>query len=153
MASNEPLMTSSAAVSDSLALSVTGSINDEDEPLWKSFPGRNRFYCNGRLMLGCDVDQFLLSNFMIVLPVALFAGRPYLLDAPGVVLSQAAWELKAGGMLLGGIALGLLWTVALRDPGVIPRRAWSAKWDPDADLAYQPLLPEGWRRRRGCPRG
>ena len=45
-----PLDTS--LTSPSLALSVS-SQDEETERLWRTWPGRNRFYFNGRVMLGC----------------------------------------------------------------------------------------------------
>ena len=36
--------------------------------------------------------------------------------------------------------------MALRDPGIIPRRAWAARYREDAARGYAPLLPPGWRK-------
>ena len=66
-----PLDTS--LTSPSLALSVADE--EETERLWRTWPGRNRFYFNGRVMLGADVFQLHVSSFMILLPVVLFCWR------------------------------------------------------------------------------
>ena len=67
-----PLDTS--LTSPSLALSVS-SQDEETERLWRTWPGRNRFYLNGRVMLGADVFQLHVSSAMILLPVVLFCWR------------------------------------------------------------------------------
>lgn len=149
-ATNAALHTSS--ISDSLALSVNddgrSSLGgaEDGERLWRSFPGRNAFACGGRCMFGADCEQFLLSNAMIVAPVAVFCARPFLSARGGFLLSSAAVEAKGAALFLGMLALVLLWRVALRDPGIIPRRAWAARYREDAAPGYAPLLPPGWRK-------
>eukprot|EP00629_Pelagomonadales_sp_RCC1024_P015230 CAMPEP_0119278282 /NCGR_PEP_ID=MMETSP1329-20130426/18806_1 /TAXON_ID=114041 /ORGANISM="Genus nov. species nov., Strain RCC1024" /LENGTH=353 /DNA_ID=CAMNT_0007278789 /DNA_START=243 /DNA_END=1301 /DNA_ORIENTATION=- len=141
-----PQALQTSSVSDSLAMSMDEA--EDDEELWKSFPGKNVFACWGRLMFGADVDQFALSNAMILVPIAIFVARPFLLGAEGLVLKRAAYELKIGAALLGLIAIALLWRVATTDPGIIPRRSWAARYDADAAAraGYAPMLPPGWRR-------
>jgi palmitoyltransferase ZDHHC9/14/18 len=97
-------------------------------------------------MFGADCEQFLLSNAMIVAPVAVFCARPFLSARGGFLLSSAAVEAKGAALFLGILALVLLWRVALRDPGIIPRRAWAARYREDAAPGYAPLLPPGWRK-------
>ena len=142
-----------SSISDSLALSVNddgqSSLGGEvEEALWRSFPGRNVFACGGRVMMGADCEQFLVSNLMIAVPVAVFVARPYLLHRSGFVLAKGALEVKLGAAALGALALFLLWRVALRDPGIVPRRAWAARYEGGRAGGgdYAPLLPAGWRK-------
>ena len=141
-----------SSISDSLVLSVNddrSSMGGETEMLWRTFPGRNVFACGGRCMFGADCEQFLLSNVMIVAPVAVFCARPFLAARRGVFLATCALEAKGVAVVLGALALGLLWRVALRDPGIIPRRAWAARYGDrsgDGGAGYAPLLPAGWRK-------
>ena len=39
---------------------------------WRQFPGRNQFYCNGRLMLGRGLGLFYLTCVLIVVTTLLF---------------------------------------------------------------------------------
>ena len=114
-----PLDTS--LTSPSLALSIPDE-NEETERLWRTWPGRNRFYFNGRMMLGADVFQLHVSSFMILLPVVLFCWR---YEGPS---SSITLYVKVVGFTLGFICLVALWRVALRDPGILPRRSWENKY-------------------------
>jgi len=44
---------------------------------WRQFPGRNLFYCDGRLMLGRGLGLFYLTCFLIVVPTLLFLAFEY----------------------------------------------------------------------------
>ena len=44
---------------------------------WRQFPGRNQFYCDGRLMLGRGLGLFYLTCFLIVVPTLLFLAFEY----------------------------------------------------------------------------
>ena len=136
-AQRQPLDTS--LTSPSLALSIPDE-NEETERLWRTWPGRNRFYFNGRVMLGADVFQLHVSSAMILLPVVLFCWR---YEGPS---HNTTLYVKIGGGLLGLICLVTLWRVALRDPGILPRRSWENKYTDTEEEQYEPLLPEGWRR-------
>lgn len=120
--------------------SVSAEASDVDEEetvrVWRTFPGRNLFFCDGRLMLGADPEQFLCSNLMIVVPVVLFVlqGHPFVLHVT---------VLKSAVLGLGVLSLTLLWVVALKDPGIIPRQSWL---NVSEEEVRETLLPEGWRR-------
>jgi len=132
-----PLDTS--LTSPSLALSVA-SDDAETEPLWRTWPGRNRFYLNGRVMLGADASQLLVSTAMILMPVCLFVWR---YEGPSPPITK---YVKICGGLLGFVCVLALGRVALRDPGILPRRAWAHRHTDAPEEGYEPLLPEGWRR-------
>ena len=46
---------------------------------WRQFPGRNNFYCDGRLMLGREVGLFYLTCVLIVVTTLLFLAFEYVL--------------------------------------------------------------------------
>jgi len=115
---------------------------------WQMWPGNNTFWCNGRLMFGADVPNFLGSNCLIGFPALIYAFvfivahhesfatgffslcGPYGLVYPiGVLISTVT-------------SLFLLWRVALMDPGIIlrtPVRLLSGAGDNSS-------LPPGWSR-------
>lgn len=123
---------------------------------WRTYPGRSVFFCNGRVMLGADAEQFFVSNLMIAIPVAIFAfqplpefGRSDHYAARGQVEKFLLTTLAAKGLavVFGLVALTLLWIVATKDPGIIPRSNWKAQVDDGAVVGQkEPALPRGWRR-------
>ena len=44
---------------------------------WRQFPGRNQFYCDGRLMVGRGLGLFYLSCILIVVTTLLFLAFEY----------------------------------------------------------------------------
>lgn len=135
---------------DSLALSTTGHEHISQEVtnaylpervrVWTTFPGRNIFCCWGWCMLGADPEQLALSNLMICAPICMY-----------VATSADSRLMKCAVAALTALTLTLLWTVALTDPGVIPRRTWllratGADRDAPEEALRESLLPPGWRR-------
>ncbi|KAK8970331.1 putative S-acyltransferase [Platanthera guangdongensis] len=85
--------------------------------VWK---GSNRFFLGGRLIFGPDVRSMILTIFLIIVPVLLFA-----VFVSQRLVNEFQHHL---GELITGIPLGfafydivLLFLTACRDPGIIPR--------------------------------
>eukprot|EP00635_Sarcinochrysidales_sp_CCMP3193_P014088 CAMPEP_0118911860 /NCGR_PEP_ID=MMETSP1166-20130328/13364_1 /TAXON_ID=1104430 /ORGANISM="Chrysoreinhardia sp, Strain CCMP3193" /LENGTH=578 /DNA_ID=CAMNT_0006851371 /DNA_START=103 /DNA_END=1839 /DNA_ORIENTATION=+ len=152
-----------------VGLSVNGGddLEDDDEDekkerqefeatrAWRTYPGRSVFFCDGLVMLGADAEQFFVSNLMIAIPVAVFAFQPLpefsrsdRYAARGQVEHFLLTTLAAKGVAVffGLSALILLWIVATRDPGILPRAQWKAEVEDGAVLRREPPLPRGWRR-------
>lgn len=116
---------------------------------WELWPGNNRFCCDGTCMFGADVGYFALSNLLIVATVALFLAAkcfphgdmPYA-DDTDFGGRQENWLILAAVVFLTAVALGLLWTAALTDPGIIPRKPIRTISGSDDTSS----LPEGWQR-------
>lgn len=108
-------------------------------PAWMTYPGRNVFCCFGRCMLGADPEQLAISNAMIIIPVAFF-----------VLEDRRRWA-RGAAAAVAIASLSMLWTVALSDPGIIPRRTWliratNAEAEASEDDLRESLLPDGWRQ-------
>ncbi|KAF9933451.1 Palmitoyltransferase zdhhc14 [Linnemannia zychae] len=105
---------------------VLGTENDhgEDEFLnqgkpvrnYKIFPGRNLFFCGGRIMTSRDFPAFLVAVLLLTMPTGLFHGftSPFLWHhvSPAAPIVQAYLFIVTFSSMLK-----TSWT----DPGVIPR--------------------------------
>ncbi|KAJ8270972.1 hypothetical protein GJAV_G00121330 [Gymnothorax javanicus] len=95
---------------------------------WQAFPGRNKFYCNGRIMMAKQTGVFYLTLVLIVVTSGLF----FAFDCP-FLASNLTPAIPAVGGVLFLFVMGMLFRASFSDPGVLPR----ATPDEAADLERQ----------------
>nr|XP_022907417.1 palmitoyltransferase ZDHHC18 [Onthophagus taurus] len=83
---------------------------------WELFSGRNRFYCNGRIMTAPHSGVFLLTVFLITGTSILF----FIFDCPYLAENVTIFIPIIGAVLFLFTMSALLRT-SLTDPGIIPR--------------------------------
>ncbi|KAI8429335.1 hypothetical protein MSG28_007825 [Choristoneura fumiferana] len=110
---------------------------------WEVFAGRNRFWCDGRLMTAPAPGVFVLTLALVAGTAALHLA----VDGP-FLARRVSPALPAGGGALAALALGALLRTALSDPGILPRAAPA-----EAALALAPgrgTRPAAAARARGA---
>ncbi|XP_018577350.1 palmitoyltransferase ZDHHC18 isoform X2 [Anoplophora glabripennis] len=83
---------------------------------WEVFQGRNRFYCNGRLMTAPNSGVFLLTVFLITVTSTLF----FIFDC-SYLAENVTIAIPIIGALLFLFTMSSLLRTSLSDPGIIPR--------------------------------
>ncbi|XP_068198500.1 palmitoyltransferase ZDHHC14-like isoform X2 [Antennarius striatus] len=83
---------------------------------WQVFPGRNRFCCGGRIMMGGQTGVFYLTLVLILVTSGLF----FTFDCP-FLASHLSPAIPALGAVLLFFVLGMLLRASFTDPGVLPR--------------------------------
>ncbi|KAK9870474.1 hypothetical protein WA026_008032 [Henosepilachna vigintioctopunctata] len=83
---------------------------------WEVFAGRNRFYCDGRLMTAPHSGVFFLTVFLITATCTLF----FIFDCSYLAVNVTIAIPIIGGLLFLFTMSSLLRT-SLSDPGIIPR--------------------------------
>ncbi|XP_061071964.1 palmitoyltransferase ZDHHC14-like isoform X2 [Conger conger] len=101
---------------------------------WQAFPGRNKFYCDGRIMMARQTGVFYLTLVLIVVTSGLF----FAFDCPFLASSLTPAIPVIGGVLFFFV-LGTLLRTSFSDPGVLPR----ATPDEAADLERQIDMANG----------
>ncbi|XP_039535598.1 palmitoyltransferase ZDHHC18a isoform X1 [Pimephales promelas] len=95
---------------------------------WEIFPGNNRFYCDGRIMLARQCGVLPLTIVLIVITSGLF----FTFDCPFLVDHLTIFIPVIGGVLFVFVIFTLLQT-SFTDPGILPR----ALPDEAADIERQ----------------
>lgn len=91
-------------------------INSENSSkAYQIWPGNNKFFCKGRLIMGPDYQKALISFFLIVLPEILFLGTTarFYIENPAIITFS---------ILLCFCSLVFHFQVATKDPGYIPKQ-------------------------------
>ncbi|XP_064186578.1 palmitoyltransferase ZDHHC14-like isoform X1 [Anguilla rostrata] len=101
---------------------------------WEAFPGRNKFYCDGRIMMARQTGVFYLTLVLIVVTSGLF----FAFDCPYLASTLTPAVPMIGGVLFLFV-LGTLLRTSFSDPGVLPR----ATPDEAADLERQIDMANG----------
>ncbi|XP_020292309.1 palmitoyltransferase ZDHHC9 isoform X2 [Pseudomyrmex gracilis] len=83
---------------------------------WELFPGRNRFCCDGRVMMAPQTGVFYVTVCLIVGTSGLFFG----FDCPYLALHVTP-AIPIIGALLFLFVMSALFRTSFSDPGVIPR--------------------------------
>ncbi|XP_022540516.2 palmitoyltransferase ZDHHC14 isoform X2 [Astyanax mexicanus] len=83
---------------------------------WQIFPGRNKFYCNGRIMMAKQTGVFYLTIVLILVTSGLF----FAFDCP-FLASNLTPAIPAIGGVLFLFVIGMLLRASFSDPGVLPR--------------------------------
>ncbi|MCJ8728120.1 hypothetical protein PDJAM_G00000610 [Pangasius djambal] len=83
---------------------------------WEVFPGKNRFYCNGRIIVARQCGVLPLTLSLIVLTTALF----FTFDCPFLVAHLTVCIPVIAGVLFLFVIITLLRT-SFTDPGILPR--------------------------------
>ncbi|XP_032999958.1 probable palmitoyltransferase ZDHHC14 isoform X4 [Lacerta agilis] len=101
---------------------------------WEVFPGRNKFFCDGRIMMARQTGVFYLTLVLILVTSGLFFAFDcrYLSD-------QITPAIPAVGAILFFFVMGTLLRTSFSDPGVLPR----ATPDEAADLERQIEIANG----------
>uniref|UniRef100_A0A3Q3IQQ2 Palmitoyltransferase n=1 Tax=Monopterus albus TaxID=43700 RepID=A0A3Q3IQQ2_MONAL len=110
---------------------------------WESFPGRSKFYCDGRIMMARQTGVFCLTLVLILVTSGLF----FTFDCPFLALQLTTAIPVIGGVLFLFV-LGTLLRTSFSDPGVLPR----ATPDEAADLERQIDVANGSTGYRPPPR-
>ncbi|XP_037750979.1 palmitoyltransferase ZDHHC14 isoform X3 [Chelonia mydas] len=95
---------------------------------WEVFPGRNKFFCNGRIMMARQTGVFYLTLVLILVTSGLF----FAFDCP-YLSEKITPAIPAIGGILFFFVTGTLLRTSFSDPGVLPR----ATPDEAADLERQ----------------
>ncbi|XP_036873754.1 palmitoyltransferase ZDHHC18 isoform X5 [Manis javanica] len=83
---------------------------------WEVFPGRNRFYCGGRLMLAGHGGVFALTLLLILTTSVLF----FVFDCP-FLARQLTLAIPIIAAILFFFVMSCLLRTSLTDPGILPR--------------------------------
>ncbi|XP_034561585.1 palmitoyltransferase ZDHHC18b [Notolabrus celidotus] len=83
---------------------------------WEVFPGKNRFYCDGRIMLARQSGVLPLTLGLILVTCGLF----FVFDCPFLVKHLTSCIPFIGGGLFVFVVITLLQT-SFTDPGILPR--------------------------------
>ncbi|XP_060790686.1 palmitoyltransferase ZDHHC14-like isoform X2 [Neoarius graeffei] len=95
---------------------------------WQVFPGRNKFYCDGRIMMARQTGVFYLTLILILVTSGLF----FAFDCPFLATTLTPVIPVVGGVLFFFV-MGTLLRTSFSDPGVLPR----ATMEEAADLERQ----------------
>ncbi|KAG7457796.1 hypothetical protein MATL_G00231140 [Megalops atlanticus] len=95
---------------------------------WQAFPGRNRFYCDGRIIVARQSGVLPLTLGLILVTSTLF----FIFDCPFLVEHLTSCIPVIGGVLFVFVVISLLQT-SFTDPGILPR----AGPDEAADIERQ----------------
>ncbi|XP_041709335.1 palmitoyltransferase ZDHHC18-A-like isoform X2 [Coregonus clupeaformis] len=95
---------------------------------WEVFPGKNRFYCDGRIILARQSGILPLTLGLIIVTSGLF----FAFDCPFLVTHLTVCIPVIGGALFVFVVTSLLQT-SFTDPGILPR----ALPDEAADIEKQ----------------
>ncbi|XP_010792022.1 palmitoyltransferase ZDHHC18a isoform X1 [Notothenia coriiceps] len=95
---------------------------------WEVFPGKNRFFCDGRIILPSQSGVLPLTLGLIVVTCGLF----FAFDCPFLVKHLTVFIPVIGGALFVFVVFSLLRT-SFTDPGILPR----ATPDEAADIEKQ----------------
>ncbi|CAO2628635.1 Palmitoyltransferase ZDHHC14 [Lemmus lemmus] len=101
---------------------------------WEVFPGRNKFFCNGRIMMARQTGVFYLTLILILVTSGLF----FAFDCPYLAVNITPAIPVVGGILFFFV-MGTLLRTSFSDPGVLPR----ATPDEAADLERQIDIANG----------
>lgn len=101
---------------------------------WQVFPGRNKFYCDGRLMMARQTGVFYVTVVLIVGTCTLF----FVCDCPYLAREISPAVPAIAGFLFLFVMCSLFRT-SFSDPGVIPR----ATSDEAAEIEKQIEVPNG----------
>lgn len=101
---------------------------------WQAFPGRNKFYCDGRIMMAKQTGVFYFTVGLIVVTCALF----FVFDCQFLWYNTHPVVPVTSGVLFVFVLSTLLRT-SFSDPGIIPR----ATPDEAADIEKQIEVPNG----------
>ncbi|XP_027985671.2 palmitoyltransferase ZDHHC14 isoform X3 [Eptesicus fuscus] len=101
---------------------------------WEVFPGRNKFFCNGRIMMARQTGVFYLTLVLILVTSGLF----FAFDCPYLAVRITPAIPVVGGILFFFV-MGTLLRTSFSDPGVLPR----ATPDEAADLERQIDIANG----------
>ncbi|GBP93747.1 Palmitoyltransferase app [Eumeta japonica] len=83
---------------------------------WEVFAGRNKFWCDGRLMTAPHSGVFLVTLVLITGTCALF----FIFDCP-YLAARVSGAIPAVGAALFVFTMSALLRTSLSDPGIIPR--------------------------------
>ncbi|XP_031648968.1 palmitoyltransferase ZDHHC18 isoform X3 [Oncorhynchus kisutch] len=83
---------------------------------WEVFPGKNRFYCDGRIILARQNGILPLTLGLIIVTSGLF----FAFDCPFLVTHLTVCIPVIGGVLFVFVVTSLLQT-SFTDPGILPR--------------------------------
>ncbi|XP_020272025.1 probable protein S-acyltransferase 4 [Asparagus officinalis] len=126
--------------------------------LYQVWPGRNKFFCGGRLIFGPDVGSLFLSMFLIAGPAITFCVQMSL-----KILKHAEAEVKHGTnhhiltLWVPAVLVALFLTVmdmvfllltSSRDPGIIPRNPQPLECDEAFDVTTPSME---WISGKGAP--
>ncbi|KAM9434153.1 palmitoyltransferase ZDHHC18-B [Clarias gariepinus] len=101
---------------------------------WEVFPGKNRFFCDGRIMLARQSGVLPLTMGLILITSALF----FVFDCPFLVEHLTGCIPGIGAVLFVFVLISLLQT-SFSDPGILPR----ATPEEAADIEKQIDNPNG----------
>lgn len=83
---------------------------------WQVFPGRNRFFCNGRIIIAESLSLFYFSIFFIFATCALF----FIYDCP-YIYKKISPAIPIVAVVLFIFTMSCFFHTAFSDPGIIPR--------------------------------
>ena len=83
---------------------------------WEQFPGRNKFYCNGRIIMSSSNCVFILTVVLITVTTGLF----FAFDCP-YLSRELSIAIPVVGVCLFFFVMATLLRTAFSDPGIIPR--------------------------------
>lgn len=79
---------------------------------WEVFPGKNQFFCNGRIVMARQAGIFYLTVFLIVGTTSLF----FIFDCPDLTV-QVSPAVPVVGALLFVFTISNLFKTSFSDPG------------------------------------